>query len=78
MAISGGIANASLQYYPGGWLIVLSTQTGGTCFITTARGKPRLFKNLETGAKAVKSLFLEGCFVRLAEWTLDQAELKGI
>lgn len=76
LAFSGGIKAASLQYFPGGWLLVLETTAGGQCPIKTARGKPRLFKNLDTGAKAAKSLFLEGCFIRLAEWTPDQSTLE--
>lgn len=78
IAISGGFQTASLQHYPGGWLLILETAKGGRCYITTARGQPRLFKNLETGAKAAKSLFLVGCYIRLDDWAIDQPSLKGI
>jgi len=78
LAVSGGIQTASLQHYPGGWLLVLETANGGQCLITTARGQPRLFKNLETGAKAARSLFLVGCYIRMDDWAIDQPSLKGI
>ena len=78
LAVSGAIKAASLQHYPGGWLLVLDTAAGGQCFITTARSQPRLFKTLETGAKAAQSLFLEGCYIRLDNWTIDQPSLKGM
>jgi len=78
MAVSGGVKAASLQYFQGGWLLVLEPASGGQCLIKTARGNPRLFKNLDTGAKAAKSLFLPGCYVLLDEWSPDQQALKDL
>lgn len=76
LAISGGVTQASLQYESSGWLLILHTASGGGCLITTARGRPRIFKSLEAAAKAVKSIFLDGCYIRLDKWEENQPESK--
>lgn len=78
LAVSGAIQAASLQYFPGGWLLVLVTKSGGSCAIKTARGKPRLFKNLDTAAKAAKSIFLEAVYVKLDHWDTEQTTIEGL
>lgn len=75
ISISGGIKVASIQHHPGGWILVLDTTSNGQCYITTERKKPRLFKNLETCARAAQSLFLDHCIVLLDNWDKNQPAL---
>ena len=62
----------------GGWALILQTKADVLYIIKTERGKPRLFKNIETGAKAAKSIFLPGVYIEFDGWTPEQKKPKGI
>ena len=78
LAISGAVANSTLRQFPGGWALILQTKADVLYIIKTERGKPRLFKTIETGAKAAKSIFLPGVYIEFDGWTPEQKSLKGL